>query len=70
MPPAVGAVYWGPGYVGWVVTPSYVAWVPLAPGEIYYGYGYYGPGSVNITTVNINTVSGHRNYRNARHRTR
>ncbi len=64
VPPAVGAAYWGPGYVGWVVTPTYVAWVPLAPGEIYYGYGYYGPGSVNITTVNINTVVVNRSYRN------
>ncbi len=66
VPPARGAVYWGPGYVGWIVTPSYVAWVPLAPGEIYYGYGYYGPGSVNIATVNINTVMVNRTYVNAR----
>lgn len=66
VPPAAGAVYWGPGYVGWVVTSAYVSWVPLAPGEIYYGYGYYGPGSVNITTVNINTVVVNRTYRNAR----
>lgn len=66
VPPARGAVYWGPGYVGWIVTPSYVAWVPLAPGELYYGYGYYGPGSINITTVNINTVMVNRTYVNAR----
>jgi hypothetical protein len=66
VPPARGAVYWGPGYVGWIVTPSTVAWVPLAPGEIYYGYGYYGPGSVNIATVNINTVVVNRTYVNAR----
>ena len=66
VPPAVGAVYWGPGYVGWVVTPSYVAWVPLAPGEVYYGYGYYGPGSVNITNVNVNTVFVNRTFVNAR----
>ncbi len=65
VPPAAGAVYWGPGYVGWIVTPSYVAWVPLAPGEIYYGYGFYGPASVNITTVEINTVIVNRTYRNA-----
>ncbi len=62
VPPAIGAVYWGPGYVGWVVTPTYVAWVPLAPGETYYGYGYYGPASVNITTVNINTVVVNRTF--------
>lgn len=66
VPPAVGAVYWGPGFVGWIVTPTYVAWVPLAPGEIYYGYGYYGPWSVNITSVNINTVVVKRPYVNAR----
>jgi hypothetical protein len=66
VPPARGAVYWGPGYVGWIVTPSYVAWVPLAPGEVYYGYGYYGPGSVNIATANINTVMVNRTYVNAR----
>ena len=66
VPPAIGAVYWGPGYVGWIVTPTYVAWVPLAPGEVYYGYGYYGPGSVNITTVNVNTVFVNRTYVNAR----
>jgi hypothetical protein len=64
VPPAVGAAYWGPGFVGWIVTPSYVAWVPLAPGEVYYGYGYYGPGSVNVVNVNINTV--HRSFVNAR----
>ena len=67
VPPAFGAAYWGPGYVGWVVTPSYVAWVPLAPGETYYGYGHYGPGSVNITTVNANTVVVNRTYVNAKH---
>jgi len=50
----------GPGFVGWIVTPGYVAWVPLAPGEVYYGYGYYGPGSVNITAININTVVANR----------
>ncbi|HEX9021345.1 MAG TPA: FecR family protein, partial [Nitrospirota bacterium] len=65
VPPTAGAVYWGPGYVGWVVTPSYVAWVPLAPGETYYGYGYYGPWSRNISTVNVNTVVVNRRYINA-----
>ncbi len=64
VPPARGAVYWGPGYVGWVRTPSYVAWVPLAPREIYYGYGYYGPHSVNLINVNINTVVVKSKYRN------
>jgi len=66
VPPVRGAVYWGPGYVGWVVTPTYVAWVPLAPGEIYYGYGYYGPWSMNVMTINIQTVVINRPYVNAR----
>ncbi len=56
VPPVRGAVYWGPGFVGWVQTPTYVSWVPLAPGEIYYGHGYYGPHSVNITNINITHI--------------
>jgi hypothetical protein len=57
VPPARGAIYWGPGYVGWVHTPTHVSWVPLAPGEIYYGHGNYGPHSVNITKVNIHSIN-------------
>jgi hypothetical protein len=56
VPPAIDDVYWGPGFVSWVDTPDYVGWIPLAPGDIYYGYGYYGPGSVNITTINVQTI--------------
>lgn len=66
VPPRRGAVYWGPGFVGWVHTPTYVAWVPLAPGELYYGYGHYGPHSVNLLTININTVVVKQVYKNAR----
>ncbi len=57
VPPVRGAVYWGPGFVGWVRTPTYVSWVPLAPREIYYGHGHYGPHSVNITQVNITQIN-------------
>jgi len=65
VPPVRGAVYWGPGFVAWVRTPTYVAWVPLGPREIYYGYGYYGPYSVNITNVNITKIQvNQRGYRN------
>ena len=64
VPPARNAVYWGPGFVGWVSTPTYVAWVPLAPGETYYGRGYYGPHSVNITKVNVNTIVVKNVYKN------
>jgi len=49
LPPSRGSVYWGPGYVGWYYTPSYVSWVPLGPRDIYYGYGYYGPYSINLS---------------------
>ena len=64
IPPARGSVYWGPGYVGWVRTPTYVAWVPLAPRETYYGHGNYGPHSVNIINININTIIVKNTYRN------
>jgi hypothetical protein len=60
VPPLRGAVFWGPGFVGWVRTPTYVSWVPLAPREIYYGHGYYGPHSVNITQVNITHIDVHK----------
>lgn len=65
VPPARGDVFWGPGYVGWVQTPEYVAWVPLAPRETYYGHGFYGRYSVDIrhadaSKINVSTV-----YRNA-----
>jgi len=64
VPPVRGAVYWGPGYVGWVSTPTYVAWVPLAPRETYYGHGYFGPHSVNVTKVNVNKVVVKNVYKN------
>jgi hypothetical protein len=65
VPPVRGSVYWGPGFVGWIYTPTYVAWVPLAPTDIYYGYGYYGPNSINIINVNINNIRDRRRYKNA-----
>jgi hypothetical protein len=60
IPPVRGAVFWGPGFVAWVRTPTYVAWVPLGPKEIYYGHGHYGPHSVNITNVNITNIQVNR----------
>ncbi len=56
VPPVRGTVFWGPGFVAWVRTPTYVAWVPLGPREIYYGRGHYGPHSVNITHVNVTNI--------------
>ena len=66
VPPLAGDVFWAPGYVGWVTTPTHVGWVPLAPGEVYYGRGYYGRHSVNVTNVTNITIINRRNvYRNA-----
>ena len=64
VPPVAKEVYWSPGNVGWVRTDDYVAWVPLAPEEIYYGRGDYGRNSVNITNVNINQVNITHVYKN------
>jgi len=64
VPPRRGAARWAPGYVGWVHTPTSVSWVPLAPGDTYYGHGNYGPGSVNINTITINKIIDGRHYRN------
>ncbi|MDD3814546.1 MAG: FecR domain-containing protein, partial [Desulfocapsaceae bacterium] len=64
VPPPRHEVYWGPGYVSWVSTANDVAWVPLAPGETYYGHGHYGPHSVNVVDIDNYTVIPGRNYRN------
>ena len=54
VPPVRHSTIWNPGAVAWNIAPTHVSWVPLAPGEIYYGNRYYGPQSVNINQVNIN----------------
>jgi len=64
VPPRHGTARWAPGYVGWAHTPTYVSWVPLAPGDTYYGHGNYGPGSVNINTINISFTDAHLRFRN------
>ena len=48
VPPEPQQAFWCPGAVAWNYTSNYVSWVPLAPGETYYGNGYYGPHSVNM----------------------
>ncbi len=53
VPPFRHAAIWNPGAVAWHIGPKHVSWVPLGPGEIYYGHRYYGPHSVNINRVNI-----------------
>lgn len=66
VPPAVNDVFWGPGFVAWINTPTYVSWVPLAPREIYYGHGHYGRHSVNVTKVNIKNINVTNVYLNAK----
>jgi hypothetical protein len=48
VPPVPRVIFWHPGAVAWVMGPTTISWVPLAPGEIYYGYRHYGPHSVVI----------------------
>jgi len=57
VPPRRGQVYWGPGYVGWVRTRDHIAWVPLAPREVYYGYGNYGPNSIDLRKRNPREIN-------------
>jgi hypothetical protein len=64
VPPPRGEVYWAPGYVGWVRTGDVVAWVPLAPREIYYGHGHFGRYSVDVRNVDVNRVRVTNVYRN------
>lgn len=68
VPPPPTAVIWGPGFVGWVRTPEYVGWVPLAPRETYYGRGDYGPHSVNVMRGNVTRWPIDHEYRNGRAR--
>ncbi len=49
--PGLALEVWAPGYVRFIYGPDWVAWVPLAPGEVY----YYNPGvSVHIEINLIN----------------
>ncbi|MBI5190729.1 MAG: FecR domain-containing protein [Nitrospirae bacterium] len=64
VPPGSRSAYWSPGYVGWSYSHDDVYWVPLAPGEIYYGHGNYGRNSVNI--INIKTYNITNVYVNSR----
>ena len=66
VPPSAQQVYWCPGAVAWNYTSSYVSWVPLAPGEVYYGYGYYGRHSVDLRNVNARSIRATPYYENAR----
>jgi len=64
IPPRRGQAHWSPGYVGWVHTPEYVSWVPLAPADTYYGYGHYGPGSMDVTGFSAGYAGFNLSFRN------
>lgn len=66
VPPSRGDVSWGPGYVGWISTDEHVAWIPLAPRELYYGRGSYGPFSVDVRTRRPEEWEKPHDYRNLR----
>jgi hypothetical protein len=78
VPPAAAAVQWGPGYVGWAVSGTHVAWLPLGPRDVYYGQqGYAGKfvGNVpisktiyqNITVKNAITVVHNETFIHGKH---
>lgn len=56
IPPAAPVAIWNPGAVAWVTGPEFVAWIPLAPGEIFFGFRNFGPGSVNVTNVQVTNL--------------
>jgi hypothetical protein len=66
VPPPRGAVFWAPGWVAWVHSHPHIAWLPLAPSEIYHGYGHYGPHSINLLQVGVHKTLIKPAYRNAR----
>jgi len=66
VPPTPERLYWGPGYVGWLHEPNYIGWVPLAPGDVYYGYGNHGPRSVDLTRVKTWPKNFRPDYQNSR----
>ncbi|GAB4389962.1 MAG: FecR domain-containing protein [Thermodesulfovibrionales bacterium] len=63
VPPRHRDVHWGPGFVAWVGSGTYIGWVPLAPGEPFIGHRYYGPGSVNIVDIDIHKTIIYKNAR-------
>jgi hypothetical protein len=57
------SLWWCPGRVSWIHRGTYVGWVPLAPGEIYYSHRHWGGRHAreihddNATQVNINITN-------------
>jgi hypothetical protein len=63
VPPRPKVIVWCPGAVAWIQTSSHVAWIPLAPGEIY--YGPWGLPVSHTTVIKITHVHIHKRYVNA-----
>ncbi len=61
VPPVEPELIWSPGAVAWLHGPEFVAWVPLAPGEIYHPSTTY----VHVTHVHITKTFVNAKARNA-----
>ncbi len=64
VPPRRGQVYWAPGYVGWVHTPTEVSWVPLGPGDRYYARRRYSPDTVTSANLTVGLAGASFSFRN------
>ncbi|MEA5115226.1 MAG: DUF6600 domain-containing protein [Geobacteraceae bacterium] len=64
VPPRRGQVYWAPGYVGWVHTPTDVSWVPLGPGDRYYARRRYSPDTVTTANLTVGLAGTSFRFRN------
>ncbi len=68
VPPRPRRIAWSPGAVAWIQTPGHVAWLPLAPGEIFYGpwpHGIRRAVAPPATLVNVTSVTIQRAFVNA-----
>ncbi len=65
VPPAPEVVLWNPGAVVWIGGGEFVAWVPLAPGEVVSGPTVVNVVNIHVTQVNITNVFVNARIRNA-----
>ncbi len=68
VPPRPRRIAWSPGDVAWIRTSGHVAWIPLAPGENFYGswpHGTRRAASPPATLVNVTSVTIQRTFVNA-----
>lgn len=68
VPPRARRIAWCPGAVAWIQTAGHVAWLPLAPGETFYGsrpHGFRRAAAPPATLVNVTSVTIQRTFVNA-----